>query len=89
MSILRSAEECGPGLTQGYKQKECKPDYEEMIKKCKINLEKVKNLIDSTLEYMQLNHPTSTLSTMLGELVFERYRYGLMIEEYIKEQEKD
>ncbi len=82
-------ENCEP-LSSERKSERCKPDYEEIIKRVKTNLDKTIRFRDAALAYLEGKKALDKMAELIGELVtaanqLQRY-YDMLIESQEKEK---
>lgn len=73
----------------GATNRECKPDYEQLIERAKSRLDKAQNLENAIWDYLGDRSCRDKLAEMVGELVSEKRLLNMEIDRLITAQEKE
>lgn len=73
----------------GENAKECKPDYEGIIKSKKKELSKTTTLLGAIWDYVEDMPLSDSLAMMVGELEWRSRNLTRQIDHFIKRQEKE
>ena len=68
-------------------KRQCKPDYENMIKRAKEKLIKTDNFLTAIFDYHGNVHVRNKIAELVGELYSQKIEIESSIERMIKEQE--